>query len=194
MSEITVIEDSVGIRRPAFTQRHAAQVCGVSYETIKRRRLAGDFPGAYQQGGRGDWRIPLDDLLASGLNPGRPSEPDSPATIEVPTVAQLEATVEGLRGQLAEREARVHEAKDNALKQIEAMRGQVLAIEGRVQDADQRLTELRQSQQAAAQAAHTARADAIQAREEAVRWRWAAVAGAVTVLAVLAGLLGGRLL
>lgn len=57
-----------------LTLTQAADACGVSRSTIKRRREAGSFPGATQRDG--SWVIPIPDLLAAGLNPGRPSPPE----------------------------------------------------------------------------------------------------------------------
>lgn len=67
--------DGLGRR---FTEAEAARACDVSRSTLHRRRKAGEFPNAErdeQAPGR-PWRIPLADLLAAGLNPGRPAPPD----------------------------------------------------------------------------------------------------------------------
>lgn len=56
--------------RPTFTQTEAAAVTGTSRSTIKRRRLAGDFPNAFL-GTDKQWRIPVEDLLAQGFTVGR---------------------------------------------------------------------------------------------------------------------------
>ncbi|MFF1505538.1 helix-turn-helix transcriptional regulator [Streptomyces sp. NPDC058316] len=63
--------------RPMLTQREAATACGVSRTTIRRRREAGDLPGAVQDSQRG-WLIPVDDLLAAGLRLHAPAPPDAP--------------------------------------------------------------------------------------------------------------------
>ncbi|MFJ7258232.1 helix-turn-helix domain-containing protein [Streptomyces sp. NPDC098085] len=63
--------------RPMLTQREAATACGVSRTTIRRRREAGDLPGAVQDHQRG-WLIPVDDLLAAGLRLHAPTPPDAP--------------------------------------------------------------------------------------------------------------------
>lgn len=57
--------------RPSWTISRAADECGVSRDTIKRHRAAGDFPNATQNS-RGHWSIPIDDLIAAGLQPGKP--------------------------------------------------------------------------------------------------------------------------
>ncbi|MEV7659886.1 helix-turn-helix domain-containing protein [Streptomyces anulatus] len=64
--------------RPMLTQREAATACGVSRTTIRRRREAGDLPGAVQDESRG-WLIPVEDLLAAGLRLNAPAGPDVPA-------------------------------------------------------------------------------------------------------------------
>ncbi|MFI6125431.1 helix-turn-helix transcriptional regulator [Streptomyces sp. NPDC051064] len=64
--------------RPMLTQREAAAACGVSLSTIRRRREAGDLPGAVQDPVRG-WVIPVDDLLSAGLRLHAPSPPDKVA-------------------------------------------------------------------------------------------------------------------
>jgi hypothetical protein len=56
-----------------LTFSEAAEACGVSRSTIKRRR--GEFPHAYQDGA-GVWRVPVSDLLGAGLKlRPRPAEP-----------------------------------------------------------------------------------------------------------------------
>lgn len=64
--------------RPMLTQREAATACGVSRTTIRRRREAGDLPGAVQDSARG-WLIPVEDLLAAGFRLNAPSPPDEEA-------------------------------------------------------------------------------------------------------------------
>lgn len=52
-----------------YTLQDAADLCGKSHDTIKRRRNAGAFPNARQRPGdrNGTWEIPLQDLVAAGL-------------------------------------------------------------------------------------------------------------------------------
>ncbi|MFB8107687.1 helix-turn-helix transcriptional regulator [Streptomyces sp. NPDC056007] len=64
--------------RPMLTQREAAAACGVSRTTIRRRREAGDLPGAVQDPARG-WLIPVPDLLTAGFRLNAPAGPDAPA-------------------------------------------------------------------------------------------------------------------
>ncbi|MFE9853484.1 helix-turn-helix transcriptional regulator [Streptomyces sp. NPDC005576] len=61
--------------RPLLNQREAAAACGVSRTTIRRRREAGDLPGAVQDPQRG-WLIPVEDLLAAGFRLHAPAGPD----------------------------------------------------------------------------------------------------------------------
>lgn len=64
-----------------FTFRQAADACGLSIRTLKRRRNAGDFPNAHQlNDGKETWLVPLADLLAAGLQPGTPTNPDPEPT------------------------------------------------------------------------------------------------------------------
>lgn len=51
------------------SQHDAATICGASYDTIRRRRQRGQFPGARTRPGdpSGTWEIPLSDLVATGL-------------------------------------------------------------------------------------------------------------------------------
>jgi hypothetical protein len=58
--------------RPRFSPPQAAKVTGVSLSTIKRKRVAGEFPNAAQDE-RGGWLIPVEDLLAAGLHVNAPS-------------------------------------------------------------------------------------------------------------------------
>ena len=70
------------LTRPVFTLKDAAQRCGVSFSTIRRRREDGNFPNAYKTSD-GEWRVPVEDLLAAGLNPSAQplsTEPAQPTT------------------------------------------------------------------------------------------------------------------
>ncbi|MGW9461150.1 helix-turn-helix transcriptional regulator [Streptomyces globisporus] len=64
--------------RPMLTRREAATACGVSRTTIRRRREAGDLPGAVQDQAPGRL-IPVEDLLAAGYRLNAPAGPDVPA-------------------------------------------------------------------------------------------------------------------
>lgn len=66
--------NDLGRSRPRYPMSQAAQMAGVSVSTIKRRRVAGDFPNAVQDD-NGTWLIPVEDLLAAGLHLNRPEPP-----------------------------------------------------------------------------------------------------------------------
>lgn len=64
------------MNRPSWSVRQAAQECGVSDATIRRRLRHGSLPNA-ERDTTGAWSIPVEDLLDAGLTPGKPSPPDS---------------------------------------------------------------------------------------------------------------------
>ncbi|MGY2084858.1 helix-turn-helix domain-containing protein [Blastococcus sp. SYSU DS0539] len=73
-----------------FTLKEAAEACGVSRDTVKRRLADGQFPGAVKDDGEsGAWRIPLVDLVQAGLEPVVPG-PSTPASLAVPHTASPE--------------------------------------------------------------------------------------------------------
>lgn len=152
-----------------FTQREAAEACGISIETIKRRRTAGAFPGA-EADDRGVWRIPLADLLAAGLNPGRPAPPEettaAPAA-QPEDVIDLREQIADLRGRLAERDRADARAAELVEQLQAALRGQMLAIEAGRADADGRIAALEQARAAADAAVEQARADVEAAQQQA---------------------------
>ena len=53
--------------RTAVSRTQAAELCGVSIDTIKRRLRDGWFPNAWRSGVDRRWSIPLRDLIAAGL-------------------------------------------------------------------------------------------------------------------------------
>ncbi|MEU9095927.1 helix-turn-helix domain-containing protein [Streptomyces sp. NPDC048428] len=107
--------------RPMLTQREAATACGVSRTTIRRRREAGDLPGAVQDSVRG-WLIPVDDLLAAGFRLNAPSPP-GPSTAPAGMAAGVvDQDVTGLRTELER--ARL----EHALALAEAEHRRLLAV------------------------------------------------------------------
>lgn len=126
-----------------FTRKEAAAACSVHLDTLKRRQRAGQFPNATQTDGI--WTIPYSDLTSVGLQPGKPTPPDPrPAAPnpDQPEVGELRATVEGLRGQLDERQTRIQEVRAAAEAQIETVRGHMLAIEQSKNTAEKRVIDL----------------------------------------------------
>jgi len=110
-----------------FTLREAAEACGVSRDTIKRRNAAGRFPGA-QRDDAGAWLVPLADLLADGLHPNAPVQGEAPPQGAAPPPAdaeqvarmvELEAQVRELRARLDERE-RALQLAEMALRALPA--------------------------------------------------------------------------
>lgn len=194
-----------------FTVSKAAAECGVHRNTIKRRLQSGAFPNAHTIDNRGTWAIPLADLLAAGLNPGKPTPPDSQPDSETQdeTTAVLQERIQGLNAQLDERSERIHDLKaasTSALAQLETLTKTTRAIEAAKQTADNRLIDLTDTNaRLAADKTETDKRyealsrDEIKARKEvhAIRedahhqlsqWR-AATYYAIAALIVLAGLL-----
>ncbi|MEV4046681.1 helix-turn-helix domain-containing protein [Streptomyces sp. NPDC049744] len=94
--------------RPLLTQREAAAACGVSRTTIRRRREAGELPGAVLDDDRG-WLIPVEDLLAAGFRLNAPAPPDpsdekkvvgDPATANIQQDTASDETTAALRAEL----------------------------------------------------------------------------------------------
>lgn len=169
-----------------FTIAQAAEACGVSRDTIKRRRAAGAFPNAVLEGGA--WAVPLADLLAAGLQPGRPAPPDAPAGAGddggETTVIDLREQIADLRGRLAERD-RAEARSAELVEQLQtALRGQMRAIEAGRADAAAGLEQARAAAESQARAVETAQRalDRAMAEQAAAR-RWA---GALLLLMVVA--------
>lgn len=109
--------------RPELTLTEAATAAGVSRKTIRRRLDADEFPNAQRLDGpagtaTGPWVIPVTDLLVAGfaLNaPDTPPEPAAPLPVDTDRVADLAATVENLRTELATERIR-REAADALLE------------------------------------------------------------------------------
>ena len=111
-----------------FTAAEAARETGASRTTIMRKLNANEFPQAIK--GKDGWRIPLEDLLAAGLNPGRTPPDHEPVRehdqVEDVQVLRLSHEVELLRVQLAAAQQiaaekdRVIETQAQALRALEA--------------------------------------------------------------------------
>ncbi|GGC64200.1 hypothetical protein IEU95_11540 [Hoyosella rhizosphaerae] len=64
--------------RPRWSAAEAARRCGVGRATIQRALDGGRLPGAVKT--EDGWQIPLEDLLAAGFKPDRPSPPEDQTT------------------------------------------------------------------------------------------------------------------
>lgn len=64
--------------RPRWSVSEAAKRAGVARSTVQRYLAQGRMPGAYRTAD-GVWSIGVEDLLAAGLMPDRPSPPDQAA-------------------------------------------------------------------------------------------------------------------
>ena len=171
--------DELGHR---FTQKGAARACGVALNTIKRRRAAGAFPNAISDD-NGVWRIPLADLLAAGLNPGHPTDPE-PAPEAADTATDLEVRLAVTQVQLVERE-RAHTAEQAAAqREADALRAQLRQIEAARDQAADHTAQIRSQTRDALKQAHT-EAENMRAT---ITGLWAAVAAltALTTAAVVA--------
>lgn len=83
----------------------AAELAGVSRDTLKRRLKRGAFPGAHRGSGSGPggpWLIPVGDLEAAGLirHPADPNA-DDPGDVRI-QLAVAQAEVRLLRAHLAD--------------------------------------------------------------------------------------------
>ena len=120
-----------------FSINEAARECGIHRNTVKRRLAAGEFSDAVKRDGA--WRIPLPNLLAAGLQPGKPTPPETPTVdlteedAEVVRVSrkewvQLQSDLRVVEALLGEREARLAENAQSleslrlALRQLGASR------------------------------------------------------------------------
>ena len=109
-----------GSREPlALTISEAATICGVKRRTIRRRHQAGEFEHAFKDA-QGAWRIPVSDLVASGLRPNVVTDPDEPRI-----VFSASSQIERLRTEVA------------------VLRERVRALEVIAREREERVTDLR---------------------------------------------------
>ncbi|MFZ2530016.1 MAG: hypothetical protein WAX14_20570 [Rhodococcus sp. (in: high G+C Gram-positive bacteria)] len=107
-----------------LTVKEAVDATQTSESTVKRRLRAGAFPNAVQTAD-GKWMIPLGDLSAAGLRPGKMSKPD-PVTPPADLARELAAENAELRQRLAVAEAlasernRIIEVQQQMLRMLEA--------------------------------------------------------------------------
>lgn len=109
---------------PMLTVAEAVDATQTSESTIKRRLRAGAFPNAVRTAD-GKWMIPLGDLSAAGLRPGKMSKPD-PVTPSDDRVRDLAVENAELRQRLAVAEAlasernRIIDVQQQMLRMLEA--------------------------------------------------------------------------
>ncbi len=125
--------------RPSLTYQEVIDQCGISRSTLKRRVAAGEFPNRWQENPddpRSPWRIPVEDLLAVDLSPGKPSGPDeveeAPVDERARTRTVTEAQWDALQNELAQlrAEAKVH---DDRVKEIADRQGSPASDSGNPQ-------------------------------------------------------------
>lgn len=116
---------------PTLTLAEAVTATQTSESTIKRRLRAGAFPNAARDAD-GKWMIPLGDLSAAGLRPGRMAKPDPKQSVgdlaaeNAELRQQLAAENAELRQRLAVAEAlasernRIIEVQQQMLRMLEA--------------------------------------------------------------------------
>ena len=162
---VSVVSDPP--ERPSLTLSEAAEACGVSRSTIRRKHEAGEFPNAYKAGPDNAWRIPVTDLLGAGLKPGRPSPPDAVSEPDertrAATVTLPKAELDALREQLHNERTRALVAEARLSERAET----VDALKEALSEARQRAIE-------AAPAAHQPAVQVIDVRQspEAPGRRW----------------------
>ena len=112
--------------RPVFTLKEAAEACQVSLKTIRRRRDKGDFPNSYRSASRAQspWLIPVTDLIAAGLTPGKPAPPEEPPGPAEPSPTELDA----LKAENAELRKRAEIAEAVAEEREKALEDTRLAL------------------------------------------------------------------
>lgn len=109
---------------PMLTVKEAVDATQTSESTIKRRLRAGAFPNAAQTAD-GKWMIPLGDLSAAGLRPGKMAKPD-PVTPPADLARDLAVENAELRQRLAVAEAlaaernRIIDVQQQMLRMLEA--------------------------------------------------------------------------
>ncbi len=85
-----------------LSRAQAAQACGVSVDTIKRRLKINAFPHARQIGLDRQWAIPVRDLIDAGLLPAAALAPTNQAESEQQTAARPPSFAIGHNAQVVE--------------------------------------------------------------------------------------------
>lgn len=152
-----------------FRLNEAAASCGVSRSTMRRKRESGAFPNAYTDAA-GAWIIPLADLLAAGLTPGK-SSPEHAAQTEAATptgqgqIRRFEQQDQGVtisldewqeliearaeRNGLREQLQRADAAKDEAVKSAWAWHEQAQLVQRQLLPAAADVVDVRDQDEAA---------------------------------------------
>lgn len=122
--------------RPSWGVQQAARECGVSPATIRRRLKDGSLPNA-AQGARGAWSIPITDLIAAGLKPGKPSPPDhEQGLVNDPTHAKNDHSHDyGQR--VSSQDTALHDLEQKLLseqREVEHLRTQVSTLQNNLDD------------------------------------------------------------
>lgn len=111
--------------------KQAAEVCGVSVDTVKRRIKKLEELGAYKNS-RGAWRVTPEQLRGAGLKPGAPLKRTRalPQGKESAPGAQGGAEVERLRARVIELEAalKVEKLKVEAAERVAEERSKSLEL------------------------------------------------------------------
>lgn len=104
--------------RPSWTLSEAAERTGASRSTIRRYRETGKFPHAYKSTDK-QWRVPVEDLLASGLTLSGQAQPEQ---VSAPTEQPITQASEPLSERVRELEAllAVERARAAGLERVAA--------------------------------------------------------------------------
>ncbi|MBB3038064.1 helix-turn-helix domain-containing protein [Hoyosella altamirensis] len=133
-------ENSTVGTRPRWSASEAARRCGVGRATIQRALDGGKLPGAVKT--EDGWQIPLEDLLAAGFKPDRPSPPDEPPKDETTDKSETPADA----GHLGKLTARVSELETElvvAKTRAESEAARRAAAEQLAQERLERVSDLR---------------------------------------------------
>jgi hypothetical protein len=83
----------------------AAELCGVSVDSVRRRQRAGDYPNQFKDDTC--WWIPVSDLVAAGhLDPTTPAapqpgtQPDASSGVAGPDAARLQCLLDAARDEI----------------------------------------------------------------------------------------------
>jgi hypothetical protein len=165
--------------------------CGVSRDTIKRRLTDGHFQSATKNEA-GRWIIPLDDLLASDLRPGKPAGPDVEVVEDEEDVIDLRMQLAVAKSELASAERVKRAEVEAATARSDGLVGQLKAIEASKADQAQPF-EIAQAE-AKESANALVQSERESARNEIGTWKRFGVLGWVVALVMLAVVVAGSLI